>query len=157
MSIHKLFYSYQAMHHDIDAMIATMAKDAYKPDVVVGITRGGLVPAVVFSHMLDVPMKTIEVSFRDSGVKESCVAIIDLIRDGKKVLLVDDICDSGETLEWIYDQVKAFNLTWTQFIRTAVLINNQGCTKFTPDYKGSVHVNKSVSDVWIVFPYEKQD
>lgn len=152
----KMYYTTSDMERDLNAMYRQMHLSGYVPDVVVGVTRGGLVPAVYVSHYFNKPLKTIEVSFRDSGVKESCAFIVDMIRNGQKVLIVDDICDSGETLEWIYEQVHAFNQQYPEWMKTMVLIHNDGCQKFSPDFTGT-HVNKVEKDVWIVFPFEQRD
>lgn len=144
------------MERDLKAMYRQMHLEHYVPDVVIGITRGGLVPAVYVSHYFNKPLKTLEVSFRDSGVKESCVEIVHMVRNGNKVLIVDDICDSGETLEWIYNEVKSFNLQYIDWMKTMVLIHNDACQKFDPDFIGT-HVNKVEKNVWIVFPFEQRD
>ena len=43
-----------------------IATSGWRPDYVVGITRGGLYPALLLSHYLDVPMQTLSVQLRDS-------------------------------------------------------------------------------------------
>ena len=139
----------------MQSMYREMHLNSYKPDVVVGITRGGLIPSVYASHYFAVDLVTINVSFRDSGVLEPTSQLEELIRSGKKLLLVDDICDSGETLEWIYENIhKQCGKATKKFLKTCVLIHNDGCGIFSPDYTGT-HVNKLEKDVWIVFPWEQ--
>jgi uncharacterized protein len=152
----KMFYSNSDMESDLQTMYRQMHLDGYQPDVVVGITRGGLVPSVYVSHYFNKNLKTIEVSFRDSGVKESVAGLVSLIRSGSKILLVDDICDSGETLEWIYRNVESYNPQYVSNLKTMVLIHNLSCTKFTPDYIGT-EINKMEKPVWVVFPFEQRD
>ncbi len=41
----------------------------WKPDYIVGLTRGGLIPAVMLSHYLNVPMYSLGVSLRDSNIE----------------------------------------------------------------------------------------
>jgi xanthine phosphoribosyltransferase len=143
------------MERDLAAIYREMHLDSYVPDIIVGITRGGLIPAVYMSHYFNKPLNTLEVSFRDSGVTEQPTQIIDHIRNGKKVLIVDDILDSGETIDWIYQQVNSFNLKYVDFLKTAVLFHNEGKTGLVdPDYQGTV-INKIENNVWIVFPWEK--
>lgn len=150
----KLYYPHDIMTEDLNTMFRQMALDSYKPDVVVGVTRGGLVPAVYVSHYFEKPLVTLNVSFRDNNVQGSCAELIDLIRNNNKLLIVDDICDSGETLAWIYEQIHAFNIQYTKMVKTAALVHNQACQKFLPDYYG-LEVNKAEEDVWVVFDWER--
>lgn len=150
----KLYLTHDDMKQQMSGMFRQMHLDGYMPDLVVGVTRGGLVPAVYVSHYLEKPMTTLAVSFRDADVMGSCVEIVRAIADGKRVLIVDDICDSGATLEWIYEQVRSFNQKYVEYMKTMTLVHNWGCRTFTPDYFG-LEVNKLEKDVWLVFPWEQ--
>lgn len=55
-----------------------ISKSNWKPDYIVGISRGGLVPAVMLSHYLDIPMKPLQVSLRDGG---ECVSDCGMAED----------------------------------------------------------------------------
>jgi hypoxanthine phosphoribosyltransferase len=88
-----------------------MWKDRWVPDYVVGITRGGLTPANLISQYLDVPMETLKVSLREGS--ESCETNCWMQEDAlanRNILIVDDINDSGATLNWIRDD-------WGQSVR----------------------------------------
>ena len=54
---------------DIKSAVANIAmqmyKDSWRPDYIVGITRGGLVPAVMLSHYTGIHMNTLSVRLRD--------------------------------------------------------------------------------------------
>jgi len=65
----------------------------------------------------------------------------------EKVLVVDDICDTGKTLR---DTVKILKMHDMEFIKTAVLYHKPHA-KFTPD----IYVKET--DEWIVFPWERID
>ena len=46
-------------HHKTESLVSKIAREIaigdWKPDYIVGLTRGGLIPAVMLSHYLDVP------------------------------------------------------------------------------------------------------
>lgn len=151
----KLIYTHENMVRDMQSMYREMHLDGYKPDVVVGITRGGLIPSVYASHYFAVDLVTINVSFRDTKVLDPVTQMLELMKEGRSLLLVDDICDSGETLEWIYEQLhQEVPELMTTHLKTAVLIHNEGCQSFSPDYQGTT-INKVEEDVWICFPWEQ--
>ena len=64
----------------------------------------------------------------------------------KKYLVIDDINDSGATLNRLAQYMN--EQTW----RSAVLINNLP-SPFEPDYQG-FEINKDEEDVWVVYPWE---
>ena len=78
---------------DVNALVRQLVLSDYKPAVIVGIARGGLTPGVMISHWLNLPFKPIHASLRDFPHWE---AYLPKPTD-KRVLVVDDICDSGET------------------------------------------------------------
>ena len=166
--VNKRYVSYDDMHVMLNEMFRKMAIDGYKPDLVVGITRGGLVPAVHVSHYFDVPMTTIQYSLRDHAILSeidgkpvgpdlTLNGISNAMRAGKKILFVDDICDEGHTLFNIMTSVENME-AWipgfdSTFAKTAVLQHNLGATLFSPDYCGE-EINKVDNPVWIVYPFE---
>lgn len=103
-----------------------MAIDQWRPDYVVGLTRGGLTPAVMISQYLQIPMHALKVSLRDAAndcesnlwMAEQALGchyheahdfpsamdrvVVDL-KYRKNILIVDDINDSGATFNWIQD------------------------------------------------------
>jgi len=117
-------------------------------DAVVGLTRGGLTPAVLISQYLDIPMHAVKISLRDHTGEDNIVKIRqDIgINDGKNILVIDDINDSGATLSYLSECWGRDTVTYT------ALINNEA-SDFTVDYS-SVDINKREDDVWIVFPWE---
>lgn len=65
-------------------------------DYIVAVVRGGAVPATLLSHKLSVPMLTINFSLRDFKGADVSSTTLKLLRS-KRVLVVDDIIDSGDT------------------------------------------------------------
>ena len=63
--IKKHYYSWQDVENSCTNIALQMYKDNWRPDYIVGITRGGNVPATILSNMLDVRCEALKVSLRD--------------------------------------------------------------------------------------------
>ena len=63
-------YEWQDVDKAIQTIAMDMYKDTWRPDYIVGITRGGLVPAVMLSHMTSIPMHTLCVQLAAEGLEE---------------------------------------------------------------------------------------
>jgi hypoxanthine phosphoribosyltransferase len=159
----------------VDQIYQQIVASAWRPDYIVGITRGGLVPAVMLSHKLDCTMHALGVSLRDHTATESNFwmaedafgyqhdSVQHLSLEKKQILIVDDINDSGATLNWIRQDWQAscaawrpddWESVWGQNVRVAVLLDKKSSACTIPiEYRG-----RTLSDLeansWIVFPYE---
>lgn len=152
--VSKRFVSYD----DVNTMLATlfreMSRANYKPDVVVGLVRGGLIPAVHISHYYDVPLVAFKYSLRDHAGVDSGGKLTELLDAGKKILIVDDICDEGHTLAEIMNYFPESRKVAAQLqIKTAVLQHNLGSRLFVPDFAAE-EINKVEKPEWIVYPWE---
>ena len=183
MTIEKAYYDYTKIHDMVNQISFQMYKDNWRPDYIVGLTRGGLIPAVIMSNTLGIPMHALKVSLRDDADTESnCWMAEDAFgyisassvprpKDEptsdsslrKNILIVDDINDTGATLDWIIQDWQGSNLpsdpawadVWGNNVRFAVLIDNLS-SKFSRkvDYCAKT-INKAERDVWIVYPWER--
>lgn len=157
----KVVYPYEQIVQFLHNIVRDIHLDDYRPDYIVGITRGGLMPAAYLSNYLKVPMKTIKVAFRDNIAQESNPKMALDAFEYKKILVVDDINDSGATLAWIKKDWQSYNNSdpkhwdniWNNTVKFAVLIDNQA-SDFTVDYAGH-EINKDENPEWCVFPWEK--
>jgi hypoxanthine phosphoribosyltransferase len=174
--MNKVFYKESTVRAWVHDIIRAMTADGWRPDYVVGITRGGLVPAVMLSHYLGVRMETLKVSLRDDsemGPESNLWMAEDAFGhvnhdpmcsgDGRKnILIVDDINDSGATLNWIkqdwpsgcFPNDERWAEVWGNNVRTAVLINNEASEFADVDYVG-LSINKMEEPIWCVFPWEE--
>jgi uncharacterized protein len=150
----KVYVSWQDVQCMTQHMLQQMQQDGWQPDYVVGITRGGLVPANLISQYLGVPMETLKVSLR--GAEPDCESNFWMPEDadrGQNILIVDDINDSGDTLNWIQKDW-GDSVRWGDNVRVAVLYDNESsASQHTPDYSAQ-DINKAQDPQWIVFPWE---
>lgn len=151
----------------ISNICRSISVSGWRPDYIVGITRGGLCPAVLISHWLNVPMHTLNVSLRDNdtGPESNLWMAEDAFGyegQPKNILIVDDINDSGATINWIMRDWRSgcfplgdrWNNVWNNNVRFAVIVDNAASKcDVKMDYTG-MEVNKAERDVWIEFPYE---
>ena len=82
-----------------------MVHSNWMPNMIIGINRGGLIPSVYLSHRLRIPHETISVKLRDQTKtsKPDLSALEKAFAFQNKILIVDDINDSGDTLKYIED------------------------------------------------------
>ena len=139
-----------------------MYKDEWRPDYIVGLTRGGLPLAVLISHMASLRMETLKVSLRDDDSEsESNCWMAEDAYEGKNILIVDDINDTGATFDWITKDWPAgclpndprWNNVFGNNVRFAVMTENLSSNFELVKYHWD-EVNKAEEDVWLVYPYE---
>ena len=142
----KLWYKWNEMRRDVNTLCREILLDGFNPEVIVGLSRGGLTPGVMMSHWMQKPFKPIKTSLRDFPEWEDYLPK----KTDERVLIVDDICDSGETFQKISDfitergvdvEVRFASLWW----------NNE--VDFEPHY----YVQECAKDsagIWIHFPWE---
>jgi uncharacterized protein len=156
----KIYCDWAQIEQWTQRLAVEILKTDWRPDYVVGLTRGGLTPAVILSHLLDVPMYTLKVSLRDNGLNDSetnCWMSED-VTHGKNILIVDDINDTGATLKWIREDwdstVFEGNMEhwWHQRVKIAVLVDNLASDERV-DFAAD-EINKEENPSWIVFPWE---
>jgi hypoxanthine phosphoribosyltransferase len=121
--MNKLVINNQQLSGLVSKICRDIVISGWRPDYIVGLSRGGLTPAVMISHYLNVPMYTLNVSLRDSDtgpesnlwMAEDALGHTDktidpmlddpmsLLQEGraKDILIVDDINDTGATFNWI--------------------------------------------------------
>jgi hypoxanthine phosphoribosyltransferase len=171
----KVYYTWQDVERQTQEILRQLQRDAWMPDYVVGLTRGGLVPANLISQYLEVRMETLKVSLRDdTSEPESNLWMAEdafgfttpdpmCAEDGRRnILIVDDINDSGATLNYIkqdwqsgcFPDDERWDQVWGNNVRVAVLVDNESSkSKLNVSYS-AIDLNKAEEDCWIVFPWE---
>lgn len=124
----------------------------WQPEFVIGVGRGGLVPAVYISHQLDLPMLSIDHSSKVPGFADELLAKVAVMSaQGRRLLFVDDINDSGSTIQYIRDLLTR-NGCDNGNLRFAVVINNQR-SRVQVDLWADT-IDRSEDKRWFVFPWE---
>jgi len=116
----KMYLSWDDVENAVDNLCTKIRFDQVNIDSVHGIARGGLIPAVLISHKLGIPY----------------VRAV-----GKNTLVVDDICDTGVTLEK------------GPGVYTAVLHYKPHTSCFQPTMWSEIHEG----DEWLIYPWEAKD
>ncbi|MFP3225090.1 MAG: phosphoribosyltransferase family protein [Nitrososphaeria archaeon] len=122
-------------------------KKGERPDVVVGIARGGLIPAMVIADRLRAPLDIINIkSYRALGVK-GVLKVYDVMYEDvadKKVLIVDDVADTGETFLFVSEHMMKKGAK--SVMLASIFL--KPWSRVRPNY----FVEET--DEWIVFPWE---
>src|SRR5687767_14216364 len=119
-----LYIAHERFVADVLAVAAQIEADCWRPDFLVGIGRGGLVPAAYLSHRVGIPMLSVDISSGVPGfAAELVVQLAAKLRTGRRILIVDDINDSGSTLASLRAALESEGER-PDSVRVAVLINN---------------------------------
>ena len=139
--------SWEEVEEAITAL-ANAIKREFNPDVIVGVARGGLIPAVRLSHLLgDKLLRIIHVKYyKGANARLKKLELLaDIERVEGRVLVVDDVADTGTSLEFVLNHLKGKG---AQEVRTATIAYKPK-SRLKPDY----FVYET--DRWVVFPWEK--
>ena len=147
--MNKLWYNWHEMRRDVNTLCRDISLDKFDPNVIVGLSRGGLTPGVMMSHWMNKPFKPIKTSLRDFPEWEDYLPR----KTDERVLILDDVCDSGITFTRIREYIQKNSLKEMNCdIRFAVLWwNNE--IEFEPNYYVN-EIAKDSTNTWIHFPWE---
>jgi len=118
--VSKIYLEWEIIHDLVGIICKKIINEYPNIDSVMGVPRGGLTPAVLISHRLGIPWT-------------------DTIQPN--TLVVDDICDTGKTLEE------------APGVYTAVLHYKPHTSCFEPNLWANLHEG----DEWIIYPWERYD
>ena len=143
----KIWYKWKEMRRDVNSLCREILLDKFDQDVIVGLSRGGLTPGVMMSHWMEKPFKSIKASLRDFPEWEDYLPR----KTDERVLIVDDICDSGETFHKIREHINERKENGVD-VRFATLWWNNECN-FEPHYYIN-EIAKDTTKTWIHFCWE---
>ena len=134
---------------EFDELVSSIASQLKgTPEAIVGLTRGGLVPAVRLSHMYNAKLYCLNISLRD-GKCSSAGFDWKRLEKYKNIVIVDDINDSGNTLHAVLEQCYFREIHKP----TIAALLSKETSKFDADVSGEL-INKEKEHEWIVFPWE---
>jgi len=142
--------SWDELHENIKEIVKKIKKDNYRPDIVIALSRGGFVPARVICDLLIIKdLVSIKVDhWGVTATKDGKAHLrypINADLSGKKVLIVDDITDTGESMIIAKEFVEKLK---PEKIKTAAIFHFKH-SKFVPDYYSKELVNW----IWVMWPW----
>ncbi|MCX8189858.1 MAG: phosphoribosyltransferase [Candidatus Diapherotrites archaeon] len=137
-------------------LVSQIKSDGFSPDVIIAVSRGGLVPAQIISHELkNNELYVIKVEYyKDDIVKNGMktnkkpviVQKLNKSIKGKKVLVVDEVSDSGATCIAVKNYIERQKPEQVKFLT----VHWKPWSKFRPDYFAKE------ADGWVVYPWSSR-
>lgn len=147
--INCVLMDWESVYEYCRVLAGKMRQDKFKPDVVIAIARGGYVPARNLCDQLGITdLTSVKVDHwgvtatKDQQARLRYPFTANL--EGKKVLLIDDLADTGESFRVAVPAIQAQNPAELRTASLFVLENS----KYTPDYYASRR-----KWAWIIFPW----
>lgn len=137
--------------YELARRVAAQIRSAdFQPELIVAIARGGYVPARLLCDLLDVyELTSIRIThYRDGATAQSRAALaspLSVAIQGRKVLVVDDVSDSGDTLQVALAHLQGFHPAQ---LKLAVL-HHKTVSPLIPDFYGQKVRNWR----WIIYPW----
>ena len=126
-SVEKVFLSWGDIQAAVEILANRITSSGTKIAAIGGLPRGGLVPAVMLSHKMGIPF----------------VSQANIAKVPGNILIVDDICDSGETLKQFKFEKNVFTAT----------IHHKRSAVVEPNF----FYQLAYENQWIVYPWENKD
>jgi hypothetical protein len=153
-----LWVSWDEYHNAIVGLARMVHESGWKFDQVLCLARGGLRPGDIFSRIFDVPLAILSTSsYREEvGTVQGSLDIAKHVTMTKgtlsgRVLLLDDLVDSGVTLEKVQHHLKE-NFPAVTEVKSAV-IWCKACSSLRPDF----YLEYLATNPWIHQPFEEYD
>jgi hypothetical protein len=144
--------TWNRMYNVLLSLARKILRSGFVPDVIVGVSRGGWIPARVLCDLLSAPvLANIGVEFYTgigkAGRRPRLTQPLSASVSGKKVLLVDEVTDTGESLKLAKEQIIKEG---AKKVKTAT-VYAKPWSSIEPDYQGKK------TSCWIVFPWETKE
>jgi len=165
----KVTVTWQDVEGMCQDIIRQIYLDNWKPDYVVGLTHGGLVPATLISQYLNVTMETLQVRLQIDNNDTECESNLWMAEEAygyldspKQILIVNDINYTGDKFDWIKQDWEdgclghdeRWDYVWGKSTRIATLYDNEVSKSELAINYSSVTINKFTEDCQVEFPWE---
>lgn len=153
MTTETLVLSWEELNRHVEALAQKiqLLPETQRPDAILAISRGGLVPGAMLAYRLGIRDLLVAVAEHyDAAGRRPAPTIARMPSDdslaGRSILIVDEVWESGRTLALVADRVRAAGA----HVRTAVLHHKPGRSEVsgTPDFAAAL------ADGWITYPYK---
>ena len=116
----------------------------YEPEIVLGVAKAGVIPGVVVASILQTEFSSMAVTRQEEGAQPVLVSGPPPTIRGRRVLIVDETCDTGSTLKLALSEVRALR---PAEVRTAVSFK-------TGEYSPDFHAFET--DSFIILPWDRE-
>lgn len=116
----------------------------YDPDLVIGIARAGVIPGAVVASILQRDFASIAITRTEQGARPVVIAAPPRVVTGRRVLVVDETCESGDTMKLALAAVRELR---PAEVRSAVSFK-------TGDYRPDFHALET--DNFIILPWDRE-
>jgi hypoxanthine phosphoribosyltransferase len=124
--------------------LALRVAHQYQPEIVLGIAKAGVIPGVVVASILQCEFSSMAVTRREAGAQPVLVSGPPSTIRGRRILIVDETCDTGSTMKLALSEVRALK---PAEVLTAVSFKTG---EYTPDF----HAFESES--FIILPWDRE-
>ena len=116
----------------------------YEPEIVLGVAKAGVIPGVVVASILQTEFSSMAVTRQEEGAQPVLVSGPPPSIRGRRVLIVDETCNTGSTMKLALSEVRALR---PAEVRTAVSFK-------TGDYSPDFHAFET--DSFIILPWDRE-
>lgn len=149
----KVHLTWEEIHTSIKSL-ASEILSTFSPDIVIAVSEGGWIPTrLIKNHMNGATFYSIgckNYDENDNQLKEARITqgLENLDLQGKKILIMDEVADSGITMKKVTKYISELGPTE---IKTAV-VHKKARSVFTPDY-----ISEDVGNKWIYYPWDLEN
>lgn len=150
--MNKYYASWQHIQDSCKSIYDQLVQEKKHYDYVVGVLRGGAVPATILSHMLNCKLHVIGIKTYEDTIQTNRAEFYAIDSNFyancfyKRLLIVDDICDSGNSLKLLQE----FFHERTHVVVDSATVYWKPSSIVKPDYYAHE------AHQWIVFPWEQE-